>query len=113
MKSFAPVLLDMHLEHGDMVVMHGAEIQKYYEVSLACTCCHCHAKQSFAITCSHITSMKLHQVDSCGLPSQPGTSSRTKSPLLSTGGATTTPPKSPDTMVKSLKGRLSPGVKTT
>lgn len=28
----APVLLTMQLNHGDMVVMHGAEMQKYYEV---------------------------------------------------------------------------------
>ena len=29
----APIALDMALHHGDMVVMHGAKIQKYYEVS--------------------------------------------------------------------------------
>ena len=27
-----PEFLTMHLHHGDMVVMHGAEMQKYYEV---------------------------------------------------------------------------------
>lgn len=27
-----PVLIDMHLKHGDLVVMHGGELQKYYEV---------------------------------------------------------------------------------
>ena len=27
-----PTLLSMMLEHGDIVVMHGAEMQKYYEV---------------------------------------------------------------------------------
>ena len=27
-----PPLINMHLAHGDMVVMHGAEMQKYYEV---------------------------------------------------------------------------------
>ena len=29
----APVLLTMQLNHGDMVVMHGAEMQKFYEVA--------------------------------------------------------------------------------
>lgn len=28
----SPVLIDMHLKHGDLVVMHGGELQKYYEV---------------------------------------------------------------------------------
>ena len=28
-----PALIEMDLHHGDMVVMHGAKIQKYYEVS--------------------------------------------------------------------------------
>lgn len=28
-----PPLITMNLKHGDMVVMHGAEMQKYYEVS--------------------------------------------------------------------------------
>ncbi len=27
-----PVLLSMQLNHGDIVVMHGEKIQKYYEV---------------------------------------------------------------------------------
>jgi len=31
--SAAPEMIKMHLKHGDMVVMHGAEMQKYYEVS--------------------------------------------------------------------------------
>lgn len=31
-----PVLLTVHLHHGDMVIMHGAEMQKYYEVCLYC-----------------------------------------------------------------------------
>lgn len=29
-----PILLTVHLHHGDMVIMHGAEMQKYYEVCL-------------------------------------------------------------------------------
>lgn len=28
----APVLLKMQLNHGDMVVMHGENLQQYYEV---------------------------------------------------------------------------------
>ena len=28
-----PVLLRIHLYHGDMVTMHGVEMQKYYEVN--------------------------------------------------------------------------------
>lgn len=30
-----PVLLTMQLNHGDMVVMNGGEMQKYYEVRLS------------------------------------------------------------------------------
>jgi hypothetical protein len=29
----APPILTMRLHHGDMVVMHGGDIQKYFEVS--------------------------------------------------------------------------------
>lgn len=31
-KRTSPVLLTMQLNHGDMVVMHGADIQRHYEV---------------------------------------------------------------------------------
>ena len=29
----SPMLLSLKLKHGDFMVMHGADIQKYYEVS--------------------------------------------------------------------------------
>ena len=32
-KRSPPQCLSMQLNHGDMVVMHGADIQRYYEVS--------------------------------------------------------------------------------
>ena len=32
LRKKAPVLLKMPLDHGSIVVMHGAEMQKYYEV---------------------------------------------------------------------------------
>jgi hypothetical protein len=32
-KVHAPAIINMTLEHGDMVVMHGRDIQNYYEVS--------------------------------------------------------------------------------
>lgn len=32
-RSSAPVILNMRLHHGDMVVMHGSDMQKYFEVS--------------------------------------------------------------------------------
>lgn len=32
-RNSAPVILNMRLHHGDMVVMHGSEMQKYFEVS--------------------------------------------------------------------------------
>lgn len=32
-RNSAPVILHMKLHHGDMVVMHGREMQKYFEVS--------------------------------------------------------------------------------
>lgn len=28
----APVVIIMNVRHGDMVIMHGADLQKYYEV---------------------------------------------------------------------------------
>jgi hypothetical protein len=31
----APPILSMRLHHGDMVVMHGGDMQKYFEVSQA------------------------------------------------------------------------------
>ena len=34
-RNSAPVILNMKLHHGDMVVMHGSEMQKYFEVSFA------------------------------------------------------------------------------
>ena len=34
----APVMLTMTLRHGDIVIMHGAEMQKYYEVSVSFIC---------------------------------------------------------------------------
>lgn len=35
-RTSAPVILNMRLHHGDMVVMHGSEMQKYFEVSQRC-----------------------------------------------------------------------------
>lgn len=32
-RTNGPVILKMRLHHGDMVVMHGSEMQKYFEVS--------------------------------------------------------------------------------
>lgn len=37
----APVALTLTLRHGDIMVMHGADIQKYYEVSGRRTSVHC------------------------------------------------------------------------
>lgn len=31
-RCFPPVLIEMSLKHGDLVVMHGADLQKFYEV---------------------------------------------------------------------------------
>ena len=31
-RASPPVILDLTLKHGDIVVMHGADIQKYFEV---------------------------------------------------------------------------------
>ena len=33
LKGQPPVLLTMPLDHGSIIIMHGAEMQKYYEVS--------------------------------------------------------------------------------
>lgn len=32
-RNCAPVILNLKLHHGDMAVMHGGEMQKYFEVS--------------------------------------------------------------------------------
>ncbi|MCJ1307612.1 hypothetical protein MMC25_001259 [Agyrium rufum] len=42
-------LLNMHLAHGDMVVMHGAEMQRYYEHSVVS-----HGYLRFALTSRHV-----------------------------------------------------------
>ncbi|MCJ1433561.1 hypothetical protein MMC27_002924 [Xylographa pallens] len=44
-----PVLLTMHLSHGDIVVMHGNEMQKYYEHQIVSS-----GKMRFGLTCRHI-----------------------------------------------------------
>ena len=33
----SPVVLELDLRHGDYMVMHGADMQKYYEVSVSRT----------------------------------------------------------------------------
>lgn len=35
-RAATPVLLTVYLHHGDVVIMHGAEMQKYYEVCFDC-----------------------------------------------------------------------------
>lgn len=39
-RGFPPALVEMHLKHGDLVVMHGAELQKFYEARWH-HCCAC------------------------------------------------------------------------
>ena len=62
-KVNAPVVLEMQLNHGDMVVMNGADIQKYYEVcasqdvSAGLTQQHCvipRGNLRYAMTCRFI-----------------------------------------------------------
>jgi alkylated DNA repair dioxygenase AlkB len=54
-------VLRMELGHGDVVVMHGAEIQKYYEHAVE------HAgKLRFALTCRYIDPESLKEEDRAG-----------------------------------------------
>ncbi|KAI9676062.1 MAG: hypothetical protein M1817_000805 [Caeruleum heppii] len=48
-KGNPPVLLSLQLNHGDMVCMHGAGIQKYYEHAVTPA-----GKLRFSLTCRHI-----------------------------------------------------------
>ncbi|KAI9788744.1 MAG: hypothetical protein M1816_006601 [Peltula sp. TS41687] len=47
--GYAPIVIKMILKHGDLLVMHGANIQKYYEHSV-----HNSGKLRFALTCRYI-----------------------------------------------------------
>lgn len=63
-KKKKPVMLSITLDHGDLIVMHGQEIQKYYEVSfcslkviygmLKSTIARCQAPWQIAL-CPHIS----------------------------------------------------------
>ncbi|MCJ1389057.1 hypothetical protein MMC18_001911 [Xylographa bjoerkii] len=44
-----PPILTMHLSHGDIVIMHGAEMQKYYEHQIVSS-----GKMRFGLTCRYI-----------------------------------------------------------
>jgi hypothetical protein len=48
----------MEVSHGDIVVMHGAEIQKYYEHAVEHT-----GKLRFALTCRYIEPGSLSEAD--------------------------------------------------
>jgi hypothetical protein len=51
-------VLRMEVSHGDIVVMHGAEIQKYYEHAVEHT-----GKLRFALTCRYIEPGSLSEAD--------------------------------------------------
>ena len=53
-KRHCKPMIEMILNHGDMVVMHGADIQKYYEHEVIPS-----DKLRFALTCRHIQPEKL------------------------------------------------------
>ncbi|KAJ9666170.1 hypothetical protein H2201_003603 [Coniosporium apollinis] len=54
----APVVIQMHLGHGDIVIMHGAKIQKYYEHAVEP-----HGNLRFALTCRYIDPDSLAEAD--------------------------------------------------
>ncbi|KAF1960881.1 hypothetical protein CC80DRAFT_489116 [Byssothecium circinans] len=56
--STARDAIQMTLQHGDIVMMHGAELQKYYEHSVE----HC-GKLRFALTCRYIDPESLKEED--------------------------------------------------
>lgn len=37
LRSSAPVILDLTVKHGDIIVMHGDRVQKYFEVFSPCS----------------------------------------------------------------------------
>lgn len=51
-------VLCMHVAHGDVVVMHGAELQRYYEHAVEHT-----GKLRFALTCRYIDPASLKEGD--------------------------------------------------
>jgi hypothetical protein len=70
-KTRAGVILTMQLSHGDVIVMHGADMQKYYEVRRATALSNfvltslqhmviCGDKMRFALTCRYIESRTAH-----------------------------------------------------
>lgn len=57
-KNNAKEVLNMFLRHGDIVIMHGADIQQYYEHAVS------HAgKLRFALTCRYIDPESLKPAD--------------------------------------------------
>ncbi|OJD32311.1 oxoglutarate iron-dependent oxygenase [Diplodia corticola] len=57
-KGKAKELLEMHLRHGDIVVMHGAKMQQYYEHKVEPV-----GKLRFALTCRYIRPDSLEPKD--------------------------------------------------
>jgi hypothetical protein len=57
-KGTAKDVLTMQLGHGDIVIMHGADVQKYYEHAVAHS-----GKLRFALTCRYIDPVSLKPAD--------------------------------------------------
>jgi hypothetical protein len=61
----APPCIKTQLHHGDLVVMHGDGVQKYYEVRVFCQ----HGRlYTNSIPCSTKSSLKREAAQSCGMP---------------------------------------------
>lgn len=53
-----PTIITMELQHGDMMVMHGAALQKYYEHSVVSE-----GKLRYALTARHVKPEKVEMTD--------------------------------------------------
>lgn len=71
-----PVLIRMELKHGDLVVMHGADLQKYYEVCEHCLFKFCRAvvvsDSQFVLTESALGALRRQDALRLDGPTYPG-----------------------------------------
>lgn len=74
----SPDVLNMTVRHGDIVIMHGSDLQRYYERSVDHK-----GKLRFALTCHYIDpdSLKPHERPNDEIAPDPGVYDGTKLPL--------------------------------
>ncbi|KAI9812295.1 MAG: hypothetical protein M1827_004744 [Pycnora praestabilis] len=82
-KAGGPDVVSMYLRHGDIVIMHGEKIQKYYEHAVTPT-----GKLRFALTCRYIDPASLEPQNAPHYEVLPDTG------YYDGGNGTLTPPRS-------------------